>query len=140
MGKIKKSPTKLPVPKYNLRTRNPPQPNQTSKNQNSKSPIHKCNLCGLHFLHAARLNAHNISTHQQNQKTENDQKNDKCYSCDKTFTSSVKLKIHIYNVHEQKRKTVRVTYGNITPNILDLEKNCDITTVDQKDHKRSHNS
>ena len=58
MGKIKKSPTKLPVPKYNLRTRNPPQPNQTSKNQNSKSPIHKCNLCGLHFLHAARLNAH----------------------------------------------------------------------------------
>ena len=57
MAKIKKSPTKMPVPKYNLRTRNPPQPAENKKS----GPIHKCDLCGLHFLHAALLNAHIIS-------------------------------------------------------------------------------
>ena len=94
MAKIKiKTPTKMTVPKYNLRIRNPPQlaENQTSGTPDSKSPmnaVHKCDLCGLHFLQAARLNAHIISNHQQ------------------------------------KRKTVSVTYGNITPNILDLKKKC----------------
>ena len=102
-------------PKYNLRTRNQPKENQ-------KSPNHKCDLCGLHFVHAARLNAHIVSIHQQKQKADH-----KCYSCDKTFTSSVKLKNHIYIFHEQKRKIVQVTNGNITPNILDLEKNRGIT-------------
>ena len=59
----------MPVSKYNLRTRNPPQ-NKTSGTPDSKIPNHKCDLCGLHFLHASRLKTHIISTHQQKRKTD----------------------------------------------------------------------
>ena len=66
MAKIEKTiPTRVPVPKYNLRTRNQPAENQKSAIPNSKRPNHKCDLCGLHFLHEARLKAHIISIHQQ---------------------------------------------------------------------------
>ena len=74
-----------------------------------------------------RLRPRNVPQPPANQKSSNtdskkDSKKDhKCDLCGMKFPHAARLKAHIILVHE-KRKTVPITYGNITPNIIDSEK------------------